>query len=233
MKSLSSIIILSFCFNWGYSQDYSIKGMVVDKESGNPVKNVNIVIAGQSRGTITDDSGYFNLDLDPNENIIIVSHVTYESQPVAIKETDRFIVIQFERKIYELPEIEISKQRNKLDVRNYEKVISTEDRPQPGQMLQTETIAEFPYLGGVATFLDFMELVFQYPVEKMTETNNGKAVFIFTIDKNGEYTSAGCLTGNENICDELKRILTILPKWKPAKQRGEPVEQTLELTVNF
>jgi len=233
MKSFVTIIILCFLAIHGLSQDYSIKGRVIDKVSGHPLKNVNIIVAGESQGTITDPSGYFVLSLSSANTILVVSHVTYETQPVAIKQDNNVVIIPLEKRILELPEIELATSYKKLSTKSYEPWISTEDQPQPGQMFDLETNAEFPYAGGVTTFLNFLELTFQYPVNEVEEGENGKAVLIFTINQKGNYTAASCQSGNVAICNELKRTLTLLPGWNPARQRGEPVEQTMKLTVDF
>lgn len=54
-----------------------LKGRVVDEHSEEPLANVNIVIEGSTRGTITDASGYFNLELPAGTYLLRFHHIGY------------------------------------------------------------------------------------------------------------------------------------------------------------
>lgn len=46
----------------GQSCDYSIWGRVIDAKSGDPMMYVNVALANQNVGSITDDNGYYRID---------------------------------------------------------------------------------------------------------------------------------------------------------------------------
>lgn len=62
----------------------SIRGRVLDFQSGEPIPGVNIVIQGTSRGTSTNANGEFELEVDNLDAILIFSYIGYERQVVSI-----------------------------------------------------------------------------------------------------------------------------------------------------
>jgi len=62
----------------------TVRGRVVDAQTGEPLPGVNILIAGTSSGTSTDSEGFFELTVDDLQASLIVSFIGYESQTVDI-----------------------------------------------------------------------------------------------------------------------------------------------------
>jgi TonB-linked SusC/RagA family outer membrane protein len=83
----------------------NIAGKVTDKE-GNPLNGANVVVKGTTKGTTTDESGYFELK-DINDNVILeISYVNYETAIVSIKDK-KFISVQLNLGINELTGISV------------------------------------------------------------------------------------------------------------------------------
>ena len=64
-------------------RDAIISGKVVDKESGNPLPGVSVLVKGTVSGTITDDQGNYKLEVDPGTTLIF-SFIGYLSQEVVV-----------------------------------------------------------------------------------------------------------------------------------------------------
>ncbi len=81
------LIVLFLCINFPlFAQPEIIQGIVLDKESGIPLSNANIVLESETTiGTSTDIDGKFTLtaDLNLSDNIII-SYVGYKTLVTAI-----------------------------------------------------------------------------------------------------------------------------------------------------
>ncbi|MGV8095915.1 MAG: SusC/RagA family TonB-linked outer membrane protein [Mangrovibacterium sp.] len=60
-----------------------VKGTVTD-ESGGVVVGASVAIKGTTIGTVTDRDGNFNLNLTPDQKILIVSFIGYETTEVAV-----------------------------------------------------------------------------------------------------------------------------------------------------
>jgi iron complex outermembrane receptor protein len=66
------------------AQTRSIKGTVLDAGYGDPVPGATILIKGTTRGVATDLDGKFTLDLQPGDQILVVSFIGYTSAEVEI-----------------------------------------------------------------------------------------------------------------------------------------------------
>ena len=72
-----------------------VSGVVVNSQNGNPVSTANIYLQNQSRGVISDDDGYFRLDVSgiSHDAVLVIEHVAYDSIHVKLEDalqTHRF-----------------------------------------------------------------------------------------------------------------------------------------------
>ncbi len=117
MKSkLNRFIILLIAVNmvhsWSVGQVSFVEGMVMAKETGEPLIGVNITVKDQLVGTITDMKGYFELRTQtPLPYIIVVSILGYQSQEFEITEDQTKMDIQLEEQIYLGQEVIVSASR--------------------------------------------------------------------------------------------------------------------------
>ena len=99
------ILLLTLISSSLFSQEI-IRGVIFDKESNKPIRNVNIVIKGTSKGTSTDSRGFFFIKPDKFPLTITVSHVAYNSRDFEIKtpsnEIKEFALIKKENQIDEV-----------------------------------------------------------------------------------------------------------------------------------
>jgi len=77
---LSLIFIQAFCL---YSQEMTVTGFVMD-EAGVPVSNVHILCETSRRGTVSDEAGWFSLNLPEQPTILSLSHIAFFSKQVDI-----------------------------------------------------------------------------------------------------------------------------------------------------
>jgi TonB-linked SusC/RagA family outer membrane protein len=64
--------------------DKTIKGKVTDKENGDGLPGVNVVVRGTSTGTTTDGTGNYTLSIPDNGATLVFSFVGYVSQEVEV-----------------------------------------------------------------------------------------------------------------------------------------------------
>lgn len=66
-KSLTTFLLLLVCsLQLGYGQQ-DFKGLIVDKNTNEPIPFVNIGILNKGVGTVSDEQGLFHLELDPTK----------------------------------------------------------------------------------------------------------------------------------------------------------------------
>ena len=81
-----------------YSQEhYSVYGVVLDKDTNQPISNVNIYNDDNSIGTSTDSNGGFYIDINIEDSIFLfISHIGYEKQKILIDSNDSITKIFLE-----------------------------------------------------------------------------------------------------------------------------------------
>lgn len=95
-----------------------------------------------------------------------------------------------------------------------------------------EKMPEFP--GGITELLKFITANLQYPQELKDSTIEGKVIIQFVIKEDGTLEQYKVARGIHPLLDaEAIRVVKLMPKWIPGKQRGKPVPVWYTLPVNF
>ena len=118
IKSILIIYLFLSTTNLFSAQKYAISGYVVDKETGETIIGVNIIVQGQNRGAATDLNGYFRIPgLIPRKYILNVSHIAYEKSLVQVIIQNKGIVlddIQLQPKAVEVEEIVVTGKKSEV-----------------------------------------------------------------------------------------------------------------------
>ncbi len=85
------------------AQSRSISGTILDAALGDPVPGATVLVKGTTRGTATDLDGKFTLQLQPGDQVLVVSFVGYITQEVEIGNQTN-ITVSLEEDIQSLQE---------------------------------------------------------------------------------------------------------------------------------
>ena len=119
-----------------------------------------------------------------------------------------------EEYVYEAPEIE------EEEIQEEEVFLSVEENP------------EFP--GGPAKLLEYVQKNLKYPMMARESDIQGRVFVGFVVEKDGSISNVRVLRGIGGGCDEeAVRVVQSLPKFKPGKQRGNPVRVQYTLPIVF
>jgi TonB family protein len=95
-----------------------------------------------------------------------------------------------------------------------------------------ENMPEFP--GGEPELRKFIANNIEYPATAQEKGIQGRVYVTFVVDKNGEVANARIARGVDPSLDkEALRVVNSLPKWTPGKQRGEAVNVSYTVPINF
>ncbi|QIA08215.1 energy transducer TonB [Draconibacterium halophilum] len=95
-----------------------------------------------------------------------------------------------------------------------------------------EDMPEFP--GGDEALRKYIANAITYPEIAHTKEIEGKVYVSFVVEKDGSIGNAKIERGVDPSLDkEALRVVKSLPKWKPGKQRGEPVRVQYTVPINF
>lgn len=95
-----------------------------------------------------------------------------------------------------------------------------------------EEMPSFP--GGEETMMNFIAQNIKYPPRARENNIQGRVYVNFILDTAGTVTRAKVVRGIGGGCDEEAiRVIASMPKWKPGKQNGQPVNVVYNLPVLF
>ena len=91
---------------------------------------------------------------------------------------------------------------------------------------------QFP--GGDAELMKFLQQNVKYPKEAQDKGTQGRVIVRFTVEKDGSITSPEVIKPVDPLLDaEALRIVKMMPKWQPGKQRGKEVRVQFTIPVAF
>jgi TonB family protein len=95
-----------------------------------------------------------------------------------------------------------------------------------------EEMPEFP--GGSKALRSFLAQKIMYPVEAQKEKIQGKVFVNFIVGSFGQVTNAKIVKSVHPSLDaEALRVVGLLPAWKPGKQRGQAVDVSYTVPIEF
>jgi len=122
MKSYSPYLLL-LCFNiqFGICQ-VDLVGQVIDADTEEPLPYVNIGLVNQNIGTVTDEAGYFELEVPGNgfaDATLRFSMIGFEPQDFTLQEyrDQKILTIPLKEKATALEEVVLTTKRNKYQTK--------------------------------------------------------------------------------------------------------------------
>jgi len=98
--------------------------------------------------------------------------------------------------------------------------------------LVVESMPGFP--GGDDSLASYLERNLRYPGAAIENRIQGRVFVTFVIEEDGSVTNVRILRGIGGGCDEeAVRVVRMMPRWIPGKQRGQPVRVQYNLPVKF
>lgn len=97
---------------------------------------------------------------------------------------------------------------------------------------QVETPAEYP--GGMKALMKYLMSNVKYPAYARRNDIQGTVLTSFDIDEKGAISALTTVKGvSDDIDEEAFRVITAMPRWKPAQIKGRPVKSRFVLPIKF
>ena len=95
-----------------------------------------------------------------------------------------------------------------------------------------EVQPEFP--GGMDALMAYLQKNIKYPSRAQENNIKGTVVCRFVVGKDGSVSNVSVAKSLDPDCDrEATRVIAGMPKWKPGKQSGKPVNCYFTVPVRF
>ena len=207
------------------AKEIKVQGQVLEKSTNAPVVGASVIIKGTTSGTITDLDGNFVISM-PVGATLSVSYINMKTKELTI--TEKLIGKIKSLKVY--LEGEITNKTQEVVVVGYGGGEEASDEVPVFQVV--EEMPEFP--GGMGECLKFLGKNIKYPVEAQKAGVQGKVIVQFVVEKDGNIANPKVVRSIDPDLDgEAIRVISIMPKWKPGMQKGQPVRVKYTVPVTF
>ena len=116
------------------------------------------------------------------------------------------------------------------------KYVPTEVRKQLKGTPVFEVVEEMPEFpgGGMSALMSYLKDNMRYPVSAKEKGTQGRVTVQFVVDKDGSIKEPKLLRSVDKDMDaEALRLISNMPKWKPGRQKGQPVAVKYTVPVMF
>ena len=107
--------------------------------------------------------------------------------------------------------------------------------PQDQEVPIFTVVEEMPeYPGGMKAMYAYLGENIKYPQEAKNKGISGTVFITYVVEKDGSVSNVKVLRGvKEDLDKEAIRVVSMMPKWKPGKQKGIPVRVQYNLPIKF
>lgn len=194
----------------------SVSFLIADNRGGEPLSGAAVQVEGSSRGSITDEEGYAEIDVLPGAAVQI-SRTDYTTRKVRVSEDDEPARHTVMMESSGTP----SGKKTAAPDNDEDTVLVAEQMP--------------TFQGGdLNTFRNWVQEGLRYPQGALDAGIEGRVVITFVVDKEGVVTDAEILQSPDTrFSDEVIRRLRESPKWNPARDQGKPVRIKYVIPIDF
>ena len=231
-------------------EKFVLNGQVMDHSSKKPVPGASIIIRGTTVGTLSDEDGKFSLDVKKGD-VIVVSYIGLQTEQLPIEGAGN-LVVWMKDDVQSMKEMTVlGDGSNRVGILNGEpgkkvvsveeipevkikevKVDETEQSPSDATFQVVEEMPEFP--GGMQACMVFLAKNIKYPVSAQEAKIEGRVIVQFIVKKDGTIADPIVMRGVSPELDaEALRVVSLMPNWKPGRQRGKTVNVKYTIPIMF
>jgi len=193
-----------------------VKGVVMDKYSGEPLPGTSIIQANTANGTASDEHGQFSLTLKGGENSqnLMIDFIGYTTATVDVSSKDSVTV-------YMEP-----------DLNSLSEVVVVGYGIEKGPV--EEVFTKAAPTGGMASFKKYLNENIDSFILNDGPDDKGRVVLELTVDERGTITDIKVVRSLCAVCDkEVTRLILEGPDWQPTRRNDQPETDTLRISVRF
>ena len=212
-------------------EKFNISGIVMEYPAKKPVPGASIIIRGTTMGTLTDKDGKFTLPVKKGD-VLVVSYIGLQTQSVVVQ-ADVNLGIWMKEDVQPMEEMVVVGQTPKEEVKYTKIEVEETEEPQGKVIFQVvEEMPEFP--GGMGEAMKFLAKNIKYPVSAQQAKIEGRVIVQFVVERDGSISDIHTVRSvNPDLDAEAIRVVSLMPKWKPGKQRGKAVAVKYTMPIMF
>ncbi|MBE6282086.1 MAG: TonB family protein [Bacteroides sp.] len=215
-----------------------VAGKVIEEKNGKPVTGASIIIRGTTNGTLAID-GKFSIEANEGD-VLVVSFIGLQTQSVIVpKGGSESMVISMKEEVQNLEEMVIvgyaPQDDGVIQVTSVKKEEETPALKADEEQVVFQVVEEMPsFPGGMNECMMFLAKNMKYPVAAQQAKIEGRVIVQFVVDRDGSIKDAQVVRSVSPELDaEAVRVIGLMPKWNPGKQRGKAVAVKYTMPVMF
>ena len=254
VNDLTSIVKADEVKSVENSSDEKIKvsGAVLAADTKIPVIGASVIVRGTTHGALTDFDGKFALNNLKKGDVIQISFVGYQTQSIIIKD-EAPLTILMKDDVQKMEEMVVvgyaAQEKGGVSATDIPEV----KKEEAAKANQTEVIFEVPmekaqkdepifqvveempkFPGGLQEAMVFIGKNIKYPVAAQEAKIEGRVIVQFVVGKDGSVSDIHTVRGVSPELDaEAIRVVSMMPKWIPGKQRGKAVAVKYTMPIMF
>ena len=214
-----------------------VAGKVVEEKNGLPVLGASIIVRGTTNGTLTDVDGNFSIVANEGD-VLLFSFVGSQTQSVIVpKGGAKSMVVSMKDDVQNLDEVMVvgyaAYEDEVVEAKSIK--LPTEEKKENEEQVIFQVVEEMPsFPGGMRECMMFLGRNIKYPVLAQEAKIEGRVIVQFVVDRDGSITDTKVLRSVSPELDaEALRVVGLMPKWNPGKQRGKAVAVKYTMPIMF
>ena len=212
-------------------EKFKVSGTVLAADTKIPVIGASVIIRGTTNGTLTDLDGKFTLTGLKKDDVIQVSFVGFQTRSVIVKDESP-LTIMLDDAVQNLDEMVVVAM---APGEEQQPVKKEEPKGEPQEKVIFQVVEEMPqFPGGMGEAMKFLAKNMKYPVAAQQAKIEGRVIVQFVIERDGSVSDVKVMRGVSPELDaEAIRVVSMMPKWIPGKQRGKAVAVKYTMPIMF
>ena len=221
-------------------EKFKLSGQVMEVNTKKPVVGASVLVRGTTYGTLTDANGKFELQVKKGD-VLMVSYVGLQTQSLPVV-TESKLVVWMKDDVQSMEEMVVvgmaSDGVGAPSVTHPDKkVVSVAEVPNVKEEQQAiftvvEEMPQFP--GGMGEAMRFLAQNIKYPKAAQQAKIEGRVIVQFVVGKDGSVSDIQIMRSvSPDLDAEAIRVVGMMPKWIPGKQRGKAVTVKFTMPIMF
>ena len=221
-------------------EKFKLSGQVMEVNTKKPVVGASVLVRGTTYGTLTDANGKFELQVKKGD-VLMVSYVGLQTQSLPVV-TESKLVVWMKDDVQSMEEMVVvgmaSDGVGAPSVTHPDKkVVAVAEVPNVKEEQQAiftvvEEMPQFP--GGMGEAMRFLAQNIKYPKAAQQAKIEGRVIVQFVVGKDGRVSDIQIMRSvSPDLDAEAIRVVGMMPKWIPGKQRGKAVTVKFTMPIMF
>ena len=212
-------------------EEFLLSGIVMEYPSHKVVAGASVIVRGTNNGTLTNEKGEFEIQVKKGD-VLVVSFVGLQTQYLTVQSEVTKLGVHMKADVQNLEEMVVTAYAPEEEKKQ---PVAKEEVKQPEEEVIFQVVEQMPeFPGGMSEAMKFLAKNIKYPVAAQQAKIEGRVIVQFVVGKDGSISDVHTVRSVSPELDaEAIRVVSMMPKWNPGKQRGKAVPVSYTMPIMF